>query len=507
MENKFLKSSTILIIGEVLTKFLGILYLIPLYKISPELGSIMADLFVPYSFMLIIAAIGINSVMTSEVGKYYNEDEKKLKIALINGLNFTFLMGLLSSILLFFLAVPLMKVTSPDNIYFSQLVDGAKILSLAIFLFSISNYMRAVLMGIGQFKIVSISFLTEQIVKIVLILLGVYVVLVLQHDTLGATTYIMAWATVISIGTTLAIYFVIFIKKKYIYFYRNLRNYCSKKEFIYLAGTGIIFFVNGIFITAFDQIDILLIHTAGEVYGLASTQIETIKGIYFNWSEKLVMIPISLSSAFLTAMIHQYQTTKSDKEKEVSQILRTVFIYCLLATSAFLIFGDYIYTILYSKSQLGITILRIESLIITFYVMRTLLSVYIVLNDRKISVFINNLILLSLKILLDVLFIFFFVNYLAFYTFVLATIISLTVSTIILIYNNRDLFSFLQKDLNYYILVIIKIIILIFIEYLLLRVIDINFVVNLLLIGFSYLILLILLFKKELMNIIHYSRG
>lgn len=505
MKNKFIKSSFILLIGEIFTKLIGIIYLIPLYKISPDLGTIMANLFVPYGFILIFAAIGINNIMASEVTKYYKKNEKRLKLSLHNGLSFVIISGIIATVFLFFGAELLVDFISPKDPYKEQLVDGMKILSLAVVLFAITNYMRAVLMGFGKFKIVSLSYFSEQVIRIILILIGVYYFYIVKQLGLESTIYVFAYATVISILSTLILFLYSFSKLKYTKYFLSTKYFFSKKKLLFITISGLIFFINGLYITAFDQIDILMMFPFLDGKGLDLNKIMDIKGIYFNWSLKLIMIPIGLSTAFVSAMIQNYHTSKNPKA-DVLKILKLVYMYSLISTSVFIIFGTQVYTLIYANDSLGINILKVQAILIGFYVMRTMISVYLVIAGRKLKVFKNSILLLILKPIFNLLLIFLLGNLLGIYTFVLSSALSILVATIILIAQNKSLFVTPEIKISDFRTVTFKVTLIIIISVLIekfaqQKMYQINFIVTITVI-LVYAVLTILFFQKDILEMI-----
>ena len=48
----FIKGSSILMIGDLLTKFLSVIYLIPLLRFDPLIGRLNANLLIPFGFLI-----------------------------------------------------------------------------------------------------------------------------------------------------------------------------------------------------------------------------------------------------------------------------------------------------------------------------------------------------------------------------------------------------------------------------------------------------------------------
>lgn len=465
MKEKFLKKSSILIIGEIFTKILGIIYLFPLQRVDADLGQLMADLYIPYSFILVFAAVGINNVMTDEVSKYAN-DEKKLKKSLQNGLLFTVITGSIASIVLFLLSAPLMNSLATDaSMYTKEAIIGTKQLAVAVVLFAITNYMRAVLMGFGKVTPVAISYIGEQVVRVLIILVGVYYVITVQGNGIESSVEIFTISTIASILITFFYFVYCFIKEGYFKYYFHTKYYFSRKKLLYITATGFVFFINGLFITAFDQYDLIMFNLQLDRVGMSINEIGYLKNILFSWSQKIVNIPIGLTSAFLSMMIYYFNDPDSGP-KESLKLIRLIYVYALISCAAFWIFGNDLFNILYDTSQIGMepgyppgqVLMMIQSFIIPFYVMRTVISVYVLLNNRKDKVFISNLLVLIVKPILNIVLIFTIGYLLKEYLFIASSIIVLTFFTVALVTSNKSLFDIDKEKMTSYIILTLEIV-------------------------------------------------
>lgn len=489
MKNKFLKSSMILLVGEILTKMIGVLYLIPLYKLNPEIGSIMANLFIPYSFILIFAALGINNVMTNEVSKYYLNDKKKLTNSLHNGFFLTAMIGLVLTILMYFLSSYFLHIIAPTSIYLDELIIGSKILASGVILFALTNFMRAVLLGFGEFKVVSLSYLLEQVIKVLVILLGSYYVLIIKNSNISEVINILSYSVIISISVTLLLFVYIFYSKKYYKYFLDKFEFNFKKT-NKIAMAGMIFFLNGIFITLFDQFDLFMMYALFEKANVAD--IEHIKGIYFNWSFKLILIPISLSTAFITVMIRQF-----NEKKQTNRIFVIVYIYSLLMMSCVITMANQIYPFIYSYDKVGISLLRVQSILIPLYIMRTILTVYMILLKKEKLIIYNTSLLILLKIILNIIAINLFPSI---YSFVLTSALAIIIATFTLYLSMR---AEVNKKIYEYIYIFLKFIVIICIVIYITQYIYTTNLIILLLVKVVFIVVLfILLFYRDIKKII-----
>ncbi len=429
---KFIKSTSILMIGDFLTKIISVLYLVPLKQIDNKIVLLMTNLLIPFGFFIILTTMGINIVLTSELVKA--KTKEKIKSILITSAILMTILMFLSCSLMTILAPSIMSAIELNQEYVKGLVYGAWALNIGIILFAITAYMRSIFTATGDYNIISITYITEQLLRVTIVIVGSYYLFVINDFNVIYSILILVISMIVSILSTVIIFIIYFIKKKY-YDYFKGEFKVEKKLFKILLGSSIVFFISGLYATLFDQIDLILISHQLMDKGYTILQIENIKTEYFSYSLKIVMIPVTISTAFISVMIKHIEDEKDSKSKEIKKIILISLIYSFIMLMGIYIFGDMGYYLLYKEMP---TILKIQALIIPFYIIKNIISGYIITNKgNKISIIISSFFIIVSKIIMDIV----LFKYLVYYGYILSSIIALFIGIIILICWNKNLFK------------------------------------------------------------------
>ncbi len=429
---KFIKSTSVLMIGDFLTKIISVLYLVPLKQIDNKIVLLMTNLLIPFGFFIILTTMGINIVLTSELVKA--KTKEKIKSILVTSAILMTILMLLSCTLMTIFAPSIMSAIELNPSYVKGLVYGSWILNIGIVLFAITAYMRSIFTATGDYNVISITYITEQLLRVGIVIVGSYYMFVVNDFNIIYSIIILVLSIIISISSTVIIFIIYFCKKGYIkYFKGNFK--VEKKLFKVLLGSSIVFFISGLYATLFDQIDLMLISRQLLDKGYSLIQIENIKTEYFSYSLKIVMIPITISTAFISVMIKHIADEKGSKAKEVKKIIMISLAYSIIMLVGIYIFGDFGYYLLYREMP---TILKIQALIIPFYIIKNIISGYIITNKgKKSSILVSSIFIIVTKIILDLL----LFNHFVYYGYVYASIIALFIGIVTLILWNKNLFK------------------------------------------------------------------
>ncbi len=426
----FLKGTTILMAGDLLTKVISVLYLIPLVRINEQITILMANLLIPFGFFIVFSTLGINVILSNELVKS-PENEKK---TLINVGIILFFLTAVGSLIMLLITPFIMNSIELNEVYARALIIGSRILIIGVILFSITSYLRSIMIAYGDYTIISITYITEQLIRVGIIIAGCYYTLVLNNYDVSVVVYIITFAIIISIFSTFIIYMIYFIKKRYYKKFQKGTYTFSSKYIKYLLYSAIVLFSTGIYITLFDMIDLLFLNKQMINHGYNIAQINEFKNEYFTLSLKIIMVPITISSAFVQVMIKQVGES-IDNKKEINMIIFIVSIYSIFMAGAIMATGKDVYLLFYGEVSTGIIL--IQSLIIPAYILKNVISGYLLTNDGNyFSIFYSTFVILVTKIVLDIL----FFNIFSIYGYVLSSLVALIIGTFILLNKNKNLF-------------------------------------------------------------------
>ncbi len=442
MPSKFLKASMIILIGEFVTRFLGFLYLAPLEKINPEIGTVSALLMQPYSFFLLFVILGVSNILIAEFTKYYQKDVIKYKKAFMDGAYYLLITSSLVMVILFVFAGPLINSYAGDVSYTNQLVDGMRILSISVIFFGFNILMKSKLLVHGHYKIVSISYIFEQLIKIFILLGGAIWLYYFNDYPIGISAYLISLSVTISIVFTSLIFLVTAYKYQMFAGFKKIEYQFKFSGLKKLFLLGVIFFVNGLFIVGFQQIDLSNFSNDVLSKGYSISEKNDYLGIYFTWSWKLIMFPVTLGSVLITMMVKHVKLENENKQVVIfNQIFNIVIVYSIIVTIFFLTGGQYFYNWFYGPTEIGVIILMTQSLLIPLFIIRTIMTVYSLIQKSTKIILISTFIMFMVKIILNpILFDIFFIN-----GYIYSSIIAIIISILILLVFDHKTYAVNKK--------------------------------------------------------------
>ncbi len=443
MKSNFLKSSAILFIGDLLTKILGFIYLAPLEAINPGIGAVQGYLMMPYSFFITFSVMGITNAMMYKLGPV-RDDKDAYKRNFLDGVYYVCLTSLVITTLLVIFAKPMMVQAAGQVEYLDQLVSSLRILAISILFFAVNTLLRSLLMSKSHLKIISITYISEQLAKIIILLGGCYYLLTIKGAPLGASAYVTGWSVTLSVASTTLILIIYCLKHNLFDFLKAAKYVWKFASFKAIFMLGGVYFVNSIFISGFNQIDLAIFNNSLERAGYSLTQIQDYTSIYFTWSWKLIMVVITLGSVFITVMIKQMTQvdTIGQKVAEMKTVLDFVLLYTLLATVFFLTAGGDFYQFFYSESQVGVLIMMAQALLIVPFMLRMILSIFSITVGQRRIVLLSTAVIFAVKIIANpILF-----HYFEVYGYILASFLAAIASIVFMLVLDAKIYQFTKQE-------------------------------------------------------------
>lgn len=442
-KKNFIKSSAILFVGELITKVLGFIYLAPLAQIDEGIGAIQGYLMTPYSFFITFSVMGITNVMMYKLGPAVN-DKDQYKRHFLDGMFYVLLTSVVITTLVLFGAGALMENATPDGIEtLADLTISLRIISFSILLYGINTLIRSLMLSRNHVTVISITYISEQLVKLIILLGGCYYFITVKGQDVIVSSYITALSVSISVATTTLILVGYALKIKLFDFMNGAKYTWSLSSFKTIFILGVVYFVNNIFVVGFSQIDLAMFADSLSKVGYSLDQIDLLVGAYFTWSMKIIMLVITLGAVFLTIMIQQITRshTLEDKIVDMKNVLDLMLLYTLLATTFLLTAGSDFYEIFY-RGKAGSEIMMAQSLMIAPLMIRMLLSVFaITVGKRRIVLQSTALIFIVKLILNPLLFKLFEIN-----GFIYASIIASIASIAFMLIFDPRTFRFTKRE-------------------------------------------------------------
>lgn len=455
--NSFIKSSAILFVGDLLTKILGFVYLAPLARIDGGIGTIQGFLMTPYSFFITFSVLGITNVMMYKLGPVV-DDKDRFKHHFMDGLYYVLITSVVITGMLILFSKQLMESVVPTGIsYLPDLVASLRIIAVSILFYAVNTLIRSVLLSKSYVTIISVTYITEQLIKLVILLAGCYYFISVKGQDVAVSSYVTAWSVTISVASTTVIMLAYAFKIKLFDFMDGAKYKWKIKSFKPIFMLGAVYFVNNIFLNGFNQIDLLMMSDSLVKSGHTVAEAESITGIYFTWSWKLIMLVVTLGGTFLTIMVQQMTRVLTTKEKviEMKRVFDIVLLYTLLATVFFHTAGIDFYEWFYGTSE-GTTIMMVQAILIAPVMLRMLLSVFAITVGQRRVVLLSTAVIFAVKIILNpILF-----NFFEVYGFILASFIACISSIGFMLIMDHKIFHFSREEFNNIIKICVRMLVL-----------------------------------------------
>lgn len=415
-KNSFVAGAFITTFGIVISKILGIIYVIPFHAVIGEQGgALYGYAYTIYALFMSLATAGIPLAMSKIVSEYqtlgyYNAKKR----AFILGKKIALLLGFICFVILIFTAPLLAKAVLGDLVGGNTVEDVTfviRVISTAILVVPVLSIYRGYFEGHRFMSPPSISQVLEQIVRVIVIVVGSYMAIkVFKLDLTSAVGIALAGAT---IGALVSyIYLVDKRRKNKKKFDEKVRNVnepiiTNKMIFKKLAVYAIPFILIDIFKSLYNYVDMVtVVKGLVDIAHYKVSDAETIMSMLSTWSAKFNMIILSVSTGIIVSLIPNLtqSVVKKDKQdinKKINQALSILLFLMLPMTIGLSFLAEPVWMLFYGPSTYGASVLSFFIFVGLFMGLFTAtISIVQVLKDYK-TVFISLAVGVIFKILLN----------------------------------------------------------------------------------------------------------
>ena len=367
-KNSFIQGAVVATFAIILCKILGILYVIPFNAVIGEQGgALYGYAYNIYSIFITISQAGIPLAMSKIISEYhtlgyYNAKEKAFKI----GKYLLFGIGLISFLVLFVLAEDIGSLIIGDIQGGNTKEDVAfviRVISTAILVIPLLSVTRGYFQGHRFITPTSFSQIVEQLIRVLIIVIGSFVMYKVFNFSLTATVGCSVFAA--TIGGVASYLYLLYKKKK------------SKKEFLVqktkvkepkitngqiikkIFSYALPLIMIDLFRSLYNSVDVvMLVKTLVNDIGYNVSDAESVMSIISTWGLKLNMIIISIVTGLMTSLIPTLTSSfvKNDMEEVKNKINKTYQIILVLAipmTVGLSLLAKPVWTIFYGNSVFG----------------------------------------------------------------------------------------------------------------------------------------------------------
>jgi len=367
-KHSFMQGAFIATFGIVLCKIIGMLYVIPFYAIiGDQGGALYGYAYNIYSIFLGISTAGIPLAMSKLISEYSTLGYLKTKERAFRlGKKVLNIMGVISFLLLMVFARPIATLIIGDTIGGNSIEDVEfviRIISTAVLIVPTMSVYRGYFQGHRIISPTSISQVLEQLVRVIIIIIGSFLGMKIFKLSLRNTVGIaVASATIGALSSYVYLRFVR-LKNKQVFNKQEEKvkePKITNKEIIYkLLGYAFPFIMIDIFKSFYNSIDIfMLINTLVNGLGYTKEAAESIMSVISTWGLKINQIIISISTGIMISLIPNLTSSivkrdMEDVKKKINQSLQVIFYLTIPMAVGLSILSTNVWTIFYGINEFG----------------------------------------------------------------------------------------------------------------------------------------------------------
>lgn len=481
-KNSFMQGAFIATVGIVLCKIMGILYAIPFHSIIGEQGgALYGYAYNIYTIFLSISQAGIPLAMSKIISEYYtlgyyDAKERAFKIAK----RFLFIIGFICFLILFIFAdqIGYMIMGNVEGGNTKEDVAFAiRVISTAILIIPNLSVARGYFQGHRFIAPTSISQILEQLTRVLIIVIGSFLMYRVFHMSLKATVGCAVFAA--TIGGVVSYAYLLWKEKqnKKEFLRQDIKvkepKITSKEIMKKILFYAVPFVMIDLFRSLYNSVDVLtLVKTLVNDIGYTAKDAESVMSVISTWGLKINMIIISVVSGIMTSLIPNLtasfvQNDMKGVSEKINKTYQIILFFTVPMTVGLSFLAKPVWTIFYGASKYGpLTYQYLVFVALATAIFTSTVMIVQLLKENK-TVFISLIFGMLVKVLLNIPLIHSFnkMGLPAFYGAITATILGFLTSSVIALIVLRKKYKFnleetAKESLNILIAVIAMVIVL-----------------------------------------------
>lgn len=401
--------------GIVISKILGIIYVIPFYAIiGTQGGALYGYAYNIYSIFLGISSAGIPLAISKLISEYdtlglYESKEKVFKISK----RFLTVLGVVCFLILFIFASDIARLIIGDiqgGNTIEDIVYVIRVISFSILIVPTLSVYRGYLQGHRFMEPTSISQVIEQFIRVTIIIVGSFLASKVFNLSLKETVGVALFgATVGAVVSTL--YLVKKVRNNKNVLVKESRNEKVKttKEIVFQIFMYASPFIFGeITKSLYNSVDtFFVVRTLVNDLGYKVSDAEAIMGFISTWGNKLNMIIIAIGTGFMASLlpnltISHVKNDREDIDNKINQTIRILVLIALPMTVGLSFLAQPVWNIFYGYSYYGPKVFTF-SVFTAFVTIFLSMSTTILMTLKEYKVLFSELVIgLIINAVLDV---------------------------------------------------------------------------------------------------------
>ncbi|WP_077600854.1 putative polysaccharide biosynthesis protein [Oceanobacillus sojae] len=367
--SNMLRGTMLLSGASFLSRFLGMIFVIPFFAIVGTAGSaLFTYAYTPYSIFISLSTVGIPAAVSKFVSKYNALGDYQIGMRMFRAGSALMLVTGVIAFLVMFLSADWIGARqikgdggpiTPDDIAFV-----IRMVSFALIVIPAMSIVRGFFQGNQSMGPTAISQTVEQIVRIIAILAGSYIIVNYFN---GSITLAVGFAAFAALIGALASCLVLF------WYWRRRKPFIDKqiakqetthdfrtvdlfKELFRYAGP---FVLVGLAIPLYQLVDQFTFQPAMVASGRGALY-DTELAVINNLGHKIIIIPMTIATGLSMAMLPSLTNafTQNDQpayKKLINQALQVIMVFVIPAAAGIAILSDEIFGALFTLEDIEIT--------------------------------------------------------------------------------------------------------------------------------------------------------
>ncbi|PAB01662.1 putative polysaccharide biosynthesis protein [Enterococcus canintestini] len=383
-EEKMAKGSTWLTIGNIGSRLLGAIYIMPWYYWMGEHANQANALFNMgynfYALFMMLSTAGIPAAIGKQTAYYNSLNEYATSRKLLHrALQVMAVFGVVAAAIMYFLSPWLAGISGGGK----ELIPTIRSLSVAILVIPCMSVIRGYFQGQNEMKPFAISQVLEQVARVFYMLLATFIIMKVAKGEY--TTAVTQSTFAAFIGAIISILVLVYYLRKdkvrmdyLIEHSANNVNLDAKDLLIETVKEAIPFIIIGSGITIFKLVDqVTFVRVMGSFTAYSQNQLTSLFSIFSANPDKLTMVVIGLATSMALAglpLITEAKTRGDHKglAKLISNNLQLFAFVMFPATFGMIVLAYPLNTLFYAPSHLGASVLieaSVSGLFLGLYMM------------------------------------------------------------------------------------------------------------------------------------------
>lgn len=371
-KSTFVKGAFITTLGIVISKILGIVYVIPFHAVIGEKGgALYGYAYTIYLFFMSLSSAGIPLAISKIISEYQSLGYHNVKQrAFIIGKRIALLLGFVCFLLIMLFAPFLARAILGDVTGGNSIEDVTfvvRVIGVAILIVPLLSIYRGYFEGHRYMGPSSISQVIEQIVRVFIIIFGSFLAIrVFKLSLTSAVGVALFGAT----AGAIAAYLYLFVKrvknkKKFNEKIRSVNEPIVSNKVILkkIVIYAIPFVMIDLFKSLYNYVDMVTVVKGLVAHaGYSAKDAEIVYGMLSTWSAKFNMIILSVSTGVVVSLIPNLaesviKNKQNDIEKKITQALSMLLFLTVPMTLGVSFLSKPIWTLFYGNSHYGPSVL------------------------------------------------------------------------------------------------------------------------------------------------------